>query len=244
MKRVFIHPLAGVLSAYGMGLADVRRAARSRPSRRRSTRPALAELRSALDGARRAGARASCARRASRRAHRGASGALHLQATTAPTRRSIVPLGAPAPCVPRSSAAYRAALRLPDARAARWSSRRSRSRRVGAGDAGRRAAAPLARRRAAPLGAASRAIAFTRPARWHDAAVYRREDLRAGRRDRRPGDHRARPTRRPSSSRAGAPTVTALDHLVLERVVPRAARARDRHRRPIRCCSRCSTTCS
>src|SRR5205085_11925445 len=30
MKRVFIHPFAGVLSAYGMGLADVR-ASRQRP---------------------------------------------------------------------------------------------------------------------------------------------------------------------------------------------------------------------
>ena len=38
--------------------------------------------------------------------------------------------------------------------------------------------------------------------------------------------------------------VTARDHLLLERVQPRDGAARDRHRRSIRSCSRCSTTCS
>jgi 5-oxoprolinase (ATP-hydrolysing) len=42
MRRVFIHPLAGVLSAYGMGLADVR-ALRQRAVEARLTNTALAE---------------------------------------------------------------------------------------------------------------------------------------------------------------------------------------------------------
>ena len=42
MRRVFIHPLAGVLSAYGMGLADVR-ALRQRAVEARLTNAALAE---------------------------------------------------------------------------------------------------------------------------------------------------------------------------------------------------------
>ena len=37
MTSVLIHPLAGALSAYGIGLADVHRDARAPPSRRRST---------------------------------------------------------------------------------------------------------------------------------------------------------------------------------------------------------------
>ena len=58
MTRVFVHPLAGVLSAYGMGLADqnvireqsveaplTRGHARDRAAARRARRPAQAELR-------------------------------------------------------------------------------------------------------------------------------------------------------------------------------------------------------
>ena len=54
MTRVFIHPLAGVLSAYGMGLADqYARCARRRSSARSKPRRSRA-LEEALDDARRA----------------------------------------------------------------------------------------------------------------------------------------------------------------------------------------------
>jgi 5-oxoprolinase (ATP-hydrolysing) len=49
MKRVFLHPLAGVLSAYGMGLADIR-AMREQTVETPLTAEALAQLATTLDG--------------------------------------------------------------------------------------------------------------------------------------------------------------------------------------------------
>ena len=71
MTRVFIHPLAGVLSAYGMGLADQTRDARGRRSRSRSA-GALADARERGSTRSRDEARAELARagRARRRASR------------------------------------------------------------------------------------------------------------------------------------------------------------------------------
>jgi 5-oxoprolinase (ATP-hydrolysing) len=48
MTRVFIHPLAGVLSAYGMGLADVR-ALRQRAVETPLSPAALADVEAAFD---------------------------------------------------------------------------------------------------------------------------------------------------------------------------------------------------
>ncbi|MFQ5459566.1 MAG: 5-oxoprolinase, partial [Anaerolineae bacterium] len=47
MKRVFLHPFAGVLSAYGMGLADVR-ALRERQVEQPFAEPLIAELEAAF----------------------------------------------------------------------------------------------------------------------------------------------------------------------------------------------------
>ena len=70
MTSVFIHPLAGVLSAYGMGLADVTRACGSRRWRRRSARPSCRSSTRLADGLLRAGAsRTAEAGRRSRRGH-------------------------------------------------------------------------------------------------------------------------------------------------------------------------------
>ena len=115
MTRVFIHPLAGVLSAYGMGLADVRamrqqavEASCSRGgspmSSRRSTRSAPRRARSRKQGVRRR-ASARRARASEVRGHR------HARSRFLPAARSA-----------RDRAAferrYRQPLRLPDARQA------------------------------------------------------------------------------------------------------------------------------
>ena len=47
IKTVLIHPLSSLLSAYGMGLADIARASRHRASRSRSTSAALEAHRAA-----------------------------------------------------------------------------------------------------------------------------------------------------------------------------------------------------
>ena len=75
MKRVFIHPLAGVLSAYGMGLADqMRRCARRRSSG--ALDDGLAARVATRRGAGRAKRAASCAHQGVRRgASRSRSGA-------------------------------------------------------------------------------------------------------------------------------------------------------------------------
>ncbi len=107
MTRVLIHPLAGVLSAYGMGLADMRDDAASRPSRQRLAAPALAELAHAL---RRAGRR-----RAHRRRAQGVRGrprstcvaALHLRYEGTDTRWSWRPVTMPRRCAATFEAAHR-----------------------------------------------------------------------------------------------------------------------------------------
>ena len=87
MKRVFVHPLAGVLSAYGMGLADqiaMREAADRAAARRRAAWPRR-------ERARRAGARAratSSTARASRAARSRVRAARAPALRRAPTPRS------------------------------------------------------------------------------------------------------------------------------------------------------------
>ena len=150
MKRVYIHPLAGVLSAYGMGLAQVR-ALREEAVERRLDDAAIDRRRVPRDAARDAVRRG--ARRAGRRG-RARSTSACTSSTTAPTPRSPVPLGAAggrcAPQFERRTARASAS----SCRTARWSSRRSRSRRSARSDAVAEApagAAPApARARAAP----------------------------------------------------------------------------------------------
>ena len=88
MTRVFIHPLAGVLSAYGMGLADVRalRAAGGRGAARRDA--ALGARRRDARRARGRGARARSRAQGIAAARIDARRARCTSSTRAPTRRS------------------------------------------------------------------------------------------------------------------------------------------------------------
>ena len=212
MSRVFIHPLAGVLSAYGMGLADVR-ALRQQAVEARLSDASLDATRERVFGARGRGARATSRSRASR-PRASAASARCISSTKAPTRRSpcrCAPKGRPrartnrparrrngrSGIVWRLRARFRhrarrlraplsPAVRLPDAR-------------QGAGDRGDRHRgdrhrARHARRAPRVRAAAARARRAAPPARLHAGVVAGRRGLRARgpasrRCDRRTGDH-------------------------------------------------------
>ena len=114
MTRVFIHPLAGVLSAYGMGLADVRslrqQAVETR-SRREHARAARAGVRRARGGGARRGAPAGHRRRRASRAAR----TLHLKYEGTDTTLEVAAGDDPARDRRGVRAALPAAIRLPDA---------------------------------------------------------------------------------------------------------------------------------
>ena len=230
MTRVFIHPLAGVLSAYGMGLADqtaMREQAVELPLATRT------RWRARAHGCRRSAPTrgASCRRRASApqriacdrarapalRGHR--HGADRRRSARSPAMRARVRGGLPP------------ALRVPDAERARWSSRRSRSRRSARGDAPaeprqhpRRVRAPLPRPRAR--------CACTSAAHGTTRRSVVRDGHAAGRRDRRARDHRRE--QRDHRRRAGLArrrVTRARPPGARARRAARAAQARDRHRR-------------
>ena len=216
MRRVFIHPLAGVLSAYGMGLADIT-AMREQAVELRLDDGAMPQLEAALE--RLAAAAREEVReqgvaderiRVARRAH------LRYEGTDSAL---IVEFGAPADMVARFEAAYRQrfSFLMPDralvveavsVEASSTGSEMPSSAPVAtdAGTAGR-------------VGAARPAAIvdmFTGGAR-HSTPVYRREQLR-------PGDGIDGPA---IIAEANATTVvepgwraevTAFDHLVLDRV--------------------------
>ena len=190
MTRVFVHPLAGVLSAYGMGLADQTRDARAggRAAARRRAGCGRCGARSTRSARRRrdgaACARASPAARIARR-----SGACTC-ATRAPTPRSSSPFGdARRRCARRSRPRTGSASRflMPE---------RGADRRGGLGRGGRRG------RRAGRAGATPRASREAARRSRRPCAMYTRRPL-ARRRARRargrcgpgdaidgPGDHR------------------------------------------------------
>ena len=239
MTRVLLHPFAGVLSAYGMGLADVRalqaaggrgdarRRVRSPPPKRRSTRSNVRRAtrwrrRAFADGAHR------------REAHAASQVRRHRHDARNRRRRRL----------PRHRRRIRAplppALRIPDARQAAGD-------RGGRGRGGR-PLARRARRRAVVRAARGAAAAAVDQPDLHGralprCAVFDRDDLRPGRCDRRAGgDPRGQ---RDDGRRAGL----ARDVHRPRRSRPRARRSRaaracDRHDARIRCCSRCSTTSS
>jgi 5-oxoprolinase (ATP-hydrolysing) len=216
MRRVFIHPLAGVLSAYGMGLADIT-AMREQAAELRLDDGVMPQLEAALERLA-AAARAEVREqgvadervRVARRAH------LRYEGTDSAL---IVAFGAPADMVARFEAAYRQrfSFLMPDralvveavsVEASSTGSDLPASAPVGT-DAGR----------AERVGAARPAAIvdmFTGGAR-HRTPVYRREQLR-------PGDGIDGPA---IIAEANATTVvepgwradvTPLDHLVLDRV--------------------------
>ena len=240
MEAVLIHPLSGLLSAYGMGLAA------SSPSRQQALLQAArrgirwpTSMRLARDAARR---RAGGTRRARHRREATSSWrpVLHIRydgtdtalpvdfeqrlARRARGRRSRR-------CTRRSSAS--------STTTSRWSSRRSRSKAATAGERGRDEADSALQEIDATPSDDSRNLRRRRLAR---AGVFRREALRPGHSVARPGaDHRA--IRRSSSSRAGRrrspPRTTSCC------AASRRSAARPRSApRPTRSCSRSSTTSS
>jgi 5-oxoprolinase (ATP-hydrolysing) len=216
MRRVFIHPLAGVLSAYGMGLADIT-AMREQAAELRLDDGAMPQLEATMErlaAAAREEVReqgvADARIRVARRAH------LRYEGTDAAL---IVAFGAPAEMAARFEAAYRQrfSFLMPDRALV------VEAVSVEASSTGTDLpAAVLAGRDAgeAELAAAARPAAmvdmFTRGDR-HRTPVYRREQLR-------PGDGIDGPA---IIAEANATTVvepgwraevTRLDHLVLDRV--------------------------
>ncbi len=186
MSRVFVHPLAGVLSAYGMGLADqsvMREAAIEQPLGRRARRrrrrarprsPTQADGELARQGV-------------ARERDRACTGASTC-ATRAPTRRSSSPFGDAARAAGGVRGRVPAALRLPDAASARLIVEAVSVEAVGAGDAPAEARHELAGRRRRRR--SRRRVRLFSDGRWHDAALVVREQARPGHVDRRPGDHR------------------------------------------------------
>ncbi len=210
MTRVLVHPLAGVLSAYGMGLADqavLREAALERP----------------LDD----GAEAAVAARLDGRPTRQPSSCARVStpcgcSARAPARRQQRQRAR------RRARAARTRWRRPSTRHAsatrmRCQPRPRRRGGVGRGDGRRRRAGRL---RAAPLAAhgappARRRCGVYSGGAWHDATLVEAAPRTPAAID---GPAIvADGQRRRSSSRLRA-RVTALDHLVLERTAPRPPR--------------------
>ena len=214
MERVFAHPLAGVLSAYGMGLADqsvMREAAVE--LRLAEALPAVAERLAAL----------AAEAEAELRRQGASSGALHTHRRVhlryeGTDSALIVPYGTAAQIEAAFEAAYRqrfAFLMKERALVVEAVSVEA----VGAGDAPAESAQPLLP--AAPMPAAETVRLFS-GGRWWDAALVLREAAKPGLFVDGPAiiAERNATTVVEPGWRA---RVTALDHLVLERVVPREA---------------------
>ncbi|MCE9659383.1 MAG: hydantoinase B/oxoprolinase family protein [Burkholderiales bacterium] len=215
MSRVFVHPLAGVLSAYGMGLADqatLRQAAIELPLASAGAAPgerldalaaeALAELE------RQGVARAQIV--VHRRVH------VRYEGTDSAI---VVPFGDAAAVQAAYEAVYRQRF------AFLMSERRLiveavSVEAVGAGDAPAEARHALAASGPAPAKASVRLFS---EGRWHDAALVERDDARPGHVIDGPAivAERNATTIVEPGWRA---RITALDHLLLERVAPREAR--------------------
>lgn len=221
MEQVLVHPLAGVLSAYGMGLAD-QNVMREKAVEARLTAEALPAIAATLDTL----AEAAQAEMAQERLSEGAVEVrrrVHVRYEGTDSAL-VVPFGTLETIVAGFEAAYRqrfAFLMQGKALIVEAVSVEA----VVAGDAPAERSQPLQPPREAPR--RETAPIFTvgvdgRPA-WHDAALVVREDLR-------PGDSLDGPA---IIAEKNATTVvepgwrarlTELDHLVLQRHVPRAAR--------------------
>jgi 5-oxoprolinase (ATP-hydrolysing) len=215
MSRVFVHPLAGVLSAYGMGLADratMRQAAIELPLEAAGAAPAerldalAAEAVGELERQGVPAAQIAVHRRIHVR-YEGTDSAM------------VVPFGDVAAVRASFETVYRQRF------AFLMSERRLiveavSVEAVGAGDAPAETRHALVASGPAPVKASVRMFSEDR---WHDAALVERDDARPGQRIDGPAivAERNATTIVEPGWRA---RITALDHLVLERVVPRAAR--------------------
>ena len=222
MTRVFIHPLAGVLSAYGMGLAD--QAAMREQAVEAQLEQAAAPLEDAPEQlaseardelvapGRAAGRRSRRPARASevRRHRHGAD-----RRARPRSRR----------CVQQFEAAYRKqfCFLMPG---------RALDRRGGVGRSdrppARRSERSHAARRSTASPPADTVRMFTGGA-WHATPVYRRERPRARASASTARRSSPRPTRPPWSSRTGAPRSRRSITWCSKRVGARTARTRDRH---------------
>ncbi len=215
MERIFIHPLAGVLSAYGMGLADqavMRQAAIERPLAEalvdiRERLDALAgEARAELEGQGVTADRVVVHRRVHLR-YEGTDSAL------------VVPFADAGGLQAAFEAAYRQRFAfLMEGR--RLIVEAVSVEAVGAGDAPEESSQPLVAAAPAPVAATVRMFA---DGRWHDAALVERASAR-------PGHVIAGPAIVVESNATTviepgwAARVTALDHLALERTEARETR--------------------
>ncbi len=215
MERIFVHPLAGVLSAYGMGLADqtvMRQAAIEQPLDEASSDidvrlAALSqEARVELEGQGVATERIVVHRRVHLR-YEGTDSAL------------VVPFADAAGLQSGFEAAYRQRFAfLMDGR--RLIVEAVSVEAIGAGEAPTEVSHPLVAAAPAPVAATVRMFG---DGRWHDAALVQRASAR-------PGQTIAGPAIVVESNATTviepgwAARVTALDHLVLERTAPRETR--------------------
>ncbi len=215
MGRVFVHPLAGVLSAYGMGLADQslireaaieRRLADALPAVVRQLDELAAQARAELQRQGVAGAALQVHRRVHLR-YEGTDSAL------------VVPYGSPVEIQSAFEAAYRQRFAfLMQERALVVEAVSVEA--VGAGDAPAEAVQASAAPAPAPV---AETVQMFSGGRWHEAALVVREQAT-------PGQYVDGPAiiAEKNATTVVEPgwraRVTALDHLVLERVAPREAR--------------------
>ena len=184
MTRVFIHPLAGVLSAYGMGLADVR--ALRQQAVEAALSPAALAAADAAFGALEGTARAEVARQGIAAERIACRRTLHLKYDGTDTTLEIPFAQDAAPIVARVRAPLPAAVRIPDAGQG--------ARRGGDRGGGHRPSGVRRRLRAGVRAARGHAARAEGQPRVHGRRVSRRAGVRprrpaAGRRDRRPGGH-------------------------------------------------------
>ena len=216
MTRVYIHPLAGVLSAYGMGLAQVRALREKAIEKPLDDMPGLGELIRAYQPIDRQCTDELLAQdvepwRVEKRVH------LKYEGTDTTL---LVPYGSAAQMREAFEAQYRArfSFLMPDRRLIV----EAISVEVMGASHEVEQAAPLAAA-ASGIPPVSTRVAMTSGGRAHDTPVYRREELGPGMRIDGPAiiaEQNATTIVEPE----WRATVTARDHLVLERRVPRAAR--------------------
>jgi 5-oxoprolinase (ATP-hydrolysing) len=215
MGRVLVHPLAGVLSAYGMGLAD-QSVMREQAVEQPLDEQAHAALAQQLD------ALAAVARQELERQHHAAGAPaqvhrrVHLRYEGTDTAL-IVPFGSCAEITSAFEAAYRQrfAFLMPDKRLIVEAVSVEA---VAAGAAPAEPRLPLQPPRPVPV---HETVRIYSGGVWHEAALLLRADLRPG--DHVPGpaiiaEHNATTVVEPGWQAE----VTALDHLVLTRCQPRA----------------------
>lgn len=215
MDRVFVHPLAGVLSAYGMGLADqsvIREAALEQ--RLADALPAVGARLDALAAEAAAELRRQGVGGGAVQVHRR----VHLRYEGTDSAL-VVPYGSPVEIQAAFEAAYRQRFAfLMQERALVVEAVSVEA--VGAGDAPAEPVQATAAPAAAPV---AETVRLFSGGRWHDAALVVREQARPGLFVDGPAiiaEKNATTVVEPG----WRARVTALDHLVLERVVPREAR--------------------